>query len=434
MTTPILTALTMLGAMLIKMALRLPIAAAMAIPGAIGFGLIAGLDPLLNALKGTTVARLSVYELSIIPLFILMGQLAVNSGLSHALFKAAAAWIGHLRGGIAMASILASAVFGSICGSSVATAATITQVAYPEMHRHGYPNRLSTATLAAGGTLGILIPPSVPLVIYAILAEQNIAKLYLASMIPALLAVIGYLCVLQFTPQQGLHHQPRATPAERGKAVRDVWPIALIFVAIFGGIYAGFFTPTEAAAVGLILVALLGSARKGLSVQAVKASILTTAETTAMIFMIFIGADLMNAGLALTQMPMALAGWVTSLAISPMFVLIVILVLLLILCSVMDELSMMILTIPILFPTLMGLDLWGLSGAEKAIWFGILVLSVVQFGLIAPPVGLNVILVNGLVKGVPIRETYAGVIPFIAADLARIVLLLFVPGLTLVLL
>lgn len=434
MTTPILTALTMLGAMLIMMALRLPIAAAMAIPGAIGFGLIAGLDPLLNALKGTTVARLSVYELSIIPLFILMGQLAVNSGLSHALFKAATAWIGHLRGGLAMASILASAVFGSICGSSVATAATITQVAYPEMHRHGYPNRLSTATLAAGGTLGILIPPSVPLVIYAILAEQNIAKLYLASMIPALLAVIGYLCVLQFTPQQGLRHQPRATPAERGKAVRDVWPIALIFVAIFGGIYAGFFTPTEAAAVGLILVALLGSARKGLSVQAVKASILTTAETTAMIFMIFIGADLMNAGLALTQMPMALAGWVTSLAISPMFVLIAILVLLLILCSVMDELSMMILTIPILFPTLMGLDLWGLSGAEKAIWFGILVLSVVQFGLIAPPVGLNVILVNGLVKGVPIRETYAGVIPFIAADLARIVLLLFVPGLTLVLL
>ena len=434
MTTPTITALMMLGAMLVMMALRLPIAAAMAIPGAFGFGLIAGFDPLLNALKGTTVARLSVYELSIIPLFILMGQLAVNSGLSHALFKAAAAWIGHLRGGLAMAAILASAVFGSICGSSVATAATITQVAYPEMHRHGYPNRLSTATLAAGGTLGILIPPSVPLVIYAILAEQNIAKLYLASMIPALLAVIGYLCVLQFTPQRGLRHQPRATPAERRQAMRDVWPIALIFVAIFGGIYAGFFTPTEAAAVGVVLVALLGSSRKGLSLQAVKASILATAETTAMIFVIFIGADLMNAGLALTQMPMALAGWVTSLAISPMLVLIAILVLLLILCSVMDELSMMILTIPILFPTIMGLDLWGLGGAEKAIWFGILVLSVVQFGLIAPPVGLNVILVNGLVKGVPIRETYAGVIPFIATDLARIVLLLFVPGLTLVLL
>ncbi len=434
MTTPILTALMMLGAMLIIMALRLPIAAAMAIPGAIGFGLIAGIDPLLNALKGTTVARLSVYELSIIPLFILMGQLAVNSGLSQALFKAAAAWIGHLRGGLAMAAILASAVFGSICGSSVATAATITQVAYPEMHRHGYPNRLSTATLAAGGTLGILIPPSVPLVIFAILAEQNIAKLYLASMIPALLAVIGYLCVLQFSRQRGLPDQPRATGAERRQAMRDVWPIALIFIVIFGGIYAGFFTPTEAAAVGLVLVALLGSARKGLSRSAVKASILATAETTAMIFMIFIGADLMNAGLALTQMPMALAGWVTSLTISPMLVLIAILVLLLILCAVMDELSMMILTIPILFPTIMGLDLWGLAAAEKAIWFGILVLSVVQFGLIAPPVGLNVILVNGLVKGVPIRETYAGVIPFIATDLARIVLLLFVPGLTLVLL
>ncbi len=434
MTTPTLTALMMLGAMLIMMALRLPIAAAMAIPGAVGFGLIAGVDPLLNALKGTTVARLSVYELSIIPLFLLMGQLAVNSGLSHALFKAAASWIGHLRGGLAMASIVASAVFGSICGSSVATAATITQVAYPEMRRHGYPDRLSTATLAAGGTLGILIPPSVPLVIYAILAEQNIAKLYLAAMIPALLAVIGYLCVLNFSRQSDLHDQPRATRAERWQAMRDVWPIALIFVAIFGGIYAGVFTPTEAAAVGSVLVALLGSARRGLSRQAVKASILATAETTAMIFLIFIGADLMNAGLALTQMPMALAGWVTALTISPMIVLIAVLLLLLILCSVMDELSMMILTIPILFPTIVGLDLWGLAGPEKAIWFGILVLSVVQFGLIAPPVGLNVILVNGLVKGVPIRETYAGVIPFVATDLARIILLLFVPGLALALL
>ncbi len=425
--------MTLLGAMLIMMALRLPIAAAMAIPGAIGFGLIAGIDPLLNALKGTTVARLSVYELSIIPLFILMGQLAVHSGLSHALFKAAAAWIGHLRGGLAMASILASAVFGSICGSSVATAATITQVAYPEMRRHGYSNRLSTATLAAGGTLGILIPPSVPLVIYAILAEQNIAKLYLASMIPALLALIGYLCVLQFTHQSGLRDQARATRAQRVQAMRDIWPIALIFVAIFGGIYGGIFTPTEAAAVGLGLVALLGWGRKGLSRQAVKVSILATAETTAMIFMIFIGADLMNAGLALTQMPMALANWVTALTIPPMLVLLAILVLLLILCAVMDELSMMILTIPILFPTIMGLDLWGLAGTEKAIWFGILVLSVVQFGLMAPPVGLNVVLVNGLVKEVPIRETYAGVMPFIASDLARIVLLLLAPGLTLML-
>lgn len=270
--------------------------------------------------------------------------------------------------------------------------------------------------------------------IYAILAEQNIAKLYLASMIPALLAIIGYLCVLQFTHRAGPRDQARATRAQRVQAMRDIWPIALIFVAIFGGIYGGIFTPTEAAAVGLGLVALLGTSRKGLSRQAVKASIVATAETTAMIFMIFIGADLMNAGLALTQMPMALANWVTALTIPPMLILLAILVLLLILCAVMDELSMMILTIPILFPTIMGLDLWGLADTEKAIWFGILVLSVVQFGLIAPPVGLNVVLVNGLVKEVPIRETYAGVMPFIASDLARIVLLLFAPGLALMLL
>ncbi len=434
MTTPTLIALGMLGAMLIMMALRLPIAAAMAIPGAIGFGLIAGLDPLLNALKGTTVARLSVYELSIIPLFLLMGQLAVKSGLSHALFKAAAAWIGHLRGGLAMASILASAVFGSICGSSVATAATITQVAYPEMRAHGYPDRLSTATLAAGGTLGILIPPSVPLVIYAILAQQNIAKLYLASMIPAVLAVIGYLVVLHFSRHSATQDQQPASGEARQQALRDVWPIGVIFIAVFGGIYAGIFTPTEAAAVGTVLVALLGAARKGLSINAIRESILATAETTAMIFVIFIGADLMNAGLALTQMPMALAGWVTSLAIPPLAILIAVLLLLLILCSVMDELSMMILTIPILLPTVLGLDLWGLGGQEKAIWFGILVLSVVQFGLIAPPVGLNVILVNGLIKSVPIQETYAGVFPFIAIDFLRIILLIVAPVVTLALL
>lgn len=429
-----MTALMMLGAMLIMMALRLPIAAAMAIPGAVGFGLIAGLDPLLNALKGTTVARLSVYELSIIPLFLLMGQLAVKSGLSEALFKAAAAWVGHLRGGLAMAAILASAVFGSICGSSVATAATITQVAYPAMRSHGYPNRLSTATLAAGGTLGILIPPSVPLVIYAILAQQNIAKLYLAAMIPAVLAILGYLFVLHFSRHGAAEDQQPASSTMRRQALKDVWPIAVLFVAIFGGIYAGIFTPTEAAAVGCILVALLGAARKGLSINAIREAVLATAETTAMIFVIFIGADLMNAGLALTQMPMALAGWVTTLTIPPLAILIAVLILLLILCSVMDELSMMILTIPILLPTVLGLDLWGLGGQDKAIWFGILVLSVVQFGLIAPPVGLNVILVNGLVKSVPIRETYAGVMPFIAADFLRITLLIMAPGFALVLL
>lgn len=429
-----MTALMMLGAMLIMMALRLPIAAAMAIPGAVGFGLIAGLDPLLNALKGTTVARLSVYELSIIPLFLLMGQLAVKSGLSEALFKAAAAWVGHLRGGLAMAAILASAVFGSICGSSVATAATITQVAYPAMRSHGYPNRLSTATLAAGGTLGILIPPSVPLVIYAILAQQNIAKLYLAAMIPAVLAILGYLFVLHFSRHGAAKDQQPASSTMRRQALKDVWPIAVLFVAIFGGIYAGIFTPTEAAAVGCILVALLGAARKGLSINAIREAVLATAETTAMIFVIFIGADLMNAGLALTQMPMALAGWVTTLTIPPLAILIAVLILLLILCSVMDELSMMILTIPILLPTVLGLDLWGLGGQDKAIWFGILVLSVVQFGLIAPPVGLNVILVNGLVKSVPIRETYAGVMPFIAADFLRITLLIMAPGFALVLL
>ena len=424
----------MFAGMLLLMALRMPIAAAMFIPGALGYWALSGEASLLNLLKGSAVARLGVYDLSVIPLFLLMGQFATQGGLSRRLFHAAAAWVGHVRGGLGMASILSAGAFGAVCGSSVATSATITQVAYPEMKRHGYSGRLSTATLATGGTLGILIPPSVPLVVYAILTEQNIAKLFAAAMVPGLLAMLGYLAVIGLLCHARPDMAPpgeRASWGERRRALFDIWPIVLIFAIVFGGIYGGLFSPTEGAAVGAIATFVAGVTQRELTLPGLQTSLLGTAETSAMVFMIFLGADMMNATLALTAMPAALAGWVSGLPVPPLAIVAAVLLFYIALGCVMDELSMLLLTIPVVFPAIMGLELWGLAGQEKAIWFGILVLMTVGIGLIAPPVGLNVYVVNKLARDVPMSETYKGVFPFLAWDALRVALLLLFPVLSL---
>ncbi len=420
--------------MLALMCLRVPISASMFIPGAIGYWLIAGHLSLLNYLKGLAFARFSVYDLSVIPLFILMGQFATQGGLSKALFKFANALVGHFRGGMAMASIYACAAFGSVCGSSVATAATLSNVALPEMRRHNYSGRLATASLAVGGTLGILIPPSVPLVVYAILTEQNIAKLFLAAIIPGILATIGYCAVIWLTVKLRPDLAPtqiRQSQREQLNAVKEIWPIALIFIAVFGGIYSGIFTPTEGASVGALGTFLAAIYRRELDIQSFKLSILGTAQTSGMIFLIFIGADMLNAALALSQMPTHLSEWVTSLEWSPLLIVGCIIALYIVLGFFMDELSAVILTIPVIFPAVMSLDLWGLDYSDKAIWFGILVLIVMQMGLVTPPVGLNMYIINNLAKDVPILETFKGVIPFLVSDLMRIVLLFIFPSITL---
>ncbi|ARN21482.1 TRAP transporter large permease [Piscinibacter gummiphilus] len=426
--------LLMFGGMLLMMALRVPITAAMFVPGAIGYWAMTNDLALLNSLKGSAVARLTVYDLSVIPLFLLMGQFATQGGLSRDLFRAAAAFVGHVRGGLAMAAILSAAAFGAVCGSSVATSATITQVAYPEMRAHGYHGRLSTAALATGGTLGILIPPSVPLVVYAILTEQNIAKLFAAALVPGIIATLGYVIVVAITcklrPQLATPSAPLPWSA-RWRALVGVWPIAAIFVVVFGGIYGGWFSPTEGAAVGALGTFVAGAVRGELKLDGLKRSFLGTAETTAMVFMIFIGADMMNAALALTQMPTALADWVGHLQVGPLWIVVAVLVSYVVLGCVMDELSMLLLTIPVIFPTIMALDLWGLTPEHKAIWFGILVLMTVGIGLIAPPVGLNVYVVNSLAKDVSMNETYKGVFPFLASDVLRVIALLFFPVLSL---
>ena len=432
--TPTFIGLSMFAGMLLLMALRVPIAAAMFIPGALGYWGMTSEPVLLNLLKGSAVARLTVYDLSVIPLFLLMGQFATQGGLSRALFQAAAAFVGHIRGGLAMASVLAAGAFGAVCGSSVATAATITQVAYPQMKRHGYHGRLSTATLAAGGTLGILIPPSVPLVVYGILTEQNIAKLFAAAMVPGLIAMCGYLVVVGLIARR---HPEMAPPSEtlpwpeRWRALLAIWPIVAIFLIVFGGIYGGWFSPTEGAAVGAVATFVAGFLQGELRSAGIQRSFIGTAETSAMVFMIFLGADMMNAALALTAMPAAVADWVGHLPVPPLAIVGAVLVLYIVLGGVMDELSMMLLTIPVIFPAVMQLPLLGLAPEPKAIWFGILVLMTVSFGLIAPPVGLNVYVVNGIAKDVPMNETYKGVMPFLAWDLVRMALLLLFPALSL---
>ncbi|MDX2103851.1 MAG: TRAP transporter large permease, partial [Alphaproteobacteria bacterium] len=322
---------------------------------------------------------------------------------------------------------------GAICGSSLATAATMCQVALPEMRRYGYHDRLSTGVLAAGGTLGILIPPSIVLAVYGILTEQNIGTLFIAAIIPGLIATVGYMLAIAIYVRLNPTHGPAAPPvpwAERWRTVIDVWPVLLIFAVVIGGIYGGVFTPTEAAAVGAVLTAGLGIARRRLSLADLQECLLSTAETTAMIFLILLGADLFNAFLAFTRLPSLAAEWIVGTGISPLMVVVVILILYFVLGCLMDSLSMILLTIPVFFPTIMALD-FGMPRDDVAIWFGIIVLMAVEVGLITPPVGLNVYVINGMAKSVPMAETFRGVLPFLASDAVRIVLLTAFPILSL---
>jgi C4-dicarboxylate transporter DctM subunit len=413
---------------------RVPIGLSMLTVGLIGSWLVYGsAAPLLAQMKTLAYTQFSTHSLAIVPLFLLMGQFAALGGMSQALFKAAEAFLGHRKGGVAMAAIGACAGFGSICGSSLATAATMGQVALPELRRAGYAGSLATGALAAGGTLGILIPPSIVLVIYAILAEQNIAKMFAAAFIPGILAALGYMVVIgivvRLKPSLAGQIEPMPWP-ERMKALVAVWPVLLIFVTVIGGIYTGIFTPTEGAAVGAAATGALAWVRGGLSRARLLRAFEATAAGTAMVFMIVLGAAAYNSFLALSQLPQELAGWVGNQGLGPYAVLSAILVFYLVFGCVMDSLSMILLTIPIFFPMVSGLD-FGLGPEETAIWFGVLVLIVVEVGLITPPVGMNLFVIQSMAPDIPMRETYRGVLPFVTSDLLRVVLLVLFPPITL---
>jgi tripartite ATP-independent transporter DctM subunit len=417
--------------------LRVPIGLSMLVIGLVGSWLVFGsAAPLLNQMKAMAYGHFSSHSLSIVPMFLLMAQFATLGGMSRALFKSAEAFLGHRRGGVAMAAVGACAGFGAICGSSLATAATMGQVALPELRRAGYDGGLAAGALAAGGTLGILIPPSVVLVIYAILAEQNIAKMFAAAFVPGLLAALGYMLVISIVTRikpQWAGTLERVPWPERLKALLEVWPVVLIFVAVVGGIYGGIFTPTEGAAVGAVGTGLLAWRRGGLTRNSLREAIEATASGTAMVFMIVLGAAAYNTFLALSQLPQEMALWVGELGLSPYAVLCVILVFYLVFGCVMDSLSMILLTIPIFFPMVSGLD-FGLGLEETAVWFGVLVLIVVEVGLITPPVGMNLFIIKSMAPEVSIRDTYRGVWPFVASDIARVAVLAMFPAITLLVL
>jgi len=475
--------------------LRVPIGLAMFLAGLVGLIFVTGDTTIPFArLKSEVFTTFSSYSLTIVPLFLLMGHFATLGGMSQALFKAAESFLGHRKGGVAMASIGACAGFGAICGSSLATAATMSRVALPELKKYGYAGGFSTATLAAGGTLGILIPPSVVLVIYAILTEQNIAKLFLAAFVPGLLAALGYVIVISIYVRlypESAGVRERVPYSERIRALLDVWPVLVVFVAVVGGIYGGVFTPTEGAAVGAFGTGLIALLNGGLHKDTLSESFFVTARSTAMIFFIVLGAAFYNGFLALTQVPQEIAEYVVSQGFSPWMVLIFVLIFYLILGCLMDSLSMILLTIPIFWPVMQGLDFGMVTmemvqadramdvlnagipegmgqdmlasikaaiadGAQLtkdqmkslgirvnegmvnrieteqvAIWFGILVLIVVEVGLITPPVGMNLFIINAMDRSTPIVETYKAVMFFVASDLIRVVILLMFPAITL---
>jgi tripartite ATP-independent transporter DctM subunit len=424
-----------IAALLLMMGLRVPIGLAMLLVGAGGFAALRGLDPLLAHLKTATFPAFADYSLSVIPLFLLMGEFATRAGLSRALFRAANVWLGRHRGGMAMAAVGACAGFGAICGSSLATAATMGRVALPEMRAYGYAPSLATGALAAGGTLGILIPPSIVLVIYALIAEQNIATLFVAALLPAGLAVALHLAAIAVT----VRLRPAEAPppalsgrADRWAALAETWPVVGTFGLVVGGLYAGWFTPTEAASVGALATGALAWWQGGMGWRGLADCLTGTAVTTGMIFLILLGAEMLNVFLALTGLPQAAADWAAGAGLAPYVILIGMLAIYLLLGCVMDSLSMILLTVPIFLPVVLGLD-FGLSPDETALWFGILALIVVEVGLITPPVGLNVFVINGLARDVPLTQTYKGVLPFLAADLARVALLLAFPAITLAL-
>ena len=421
-------------ALLVLIFLRVPIGLAMFSTGFVGLFLVTGSTNLaLARLKSESFTTFSNYSLSIVPMFLLMGYFATVGGMSQALFKAAEGFLGHRRGGVAMAAVGACAGFGAICGSSLATAATMGRTALPEMRRYGYSGGFSTATLAAGGTLGILIPPSVILVIYAILTEQNIAKLFLAALAPGLLAAAGYMLTISIYVRlypNAAGTKPPVPWAERFDALWRVWPVLMVFLTVVGGIYGGIFTPTEGAAVGAMGTAIIALVKGGLTGRVLTEGLLSTAKTTGFIFFIVLGAAFYNGFLALTRVPQELSAFVVDQGFAPMVVLCLILVFYLIFGCLMDSLSMILLTVPIFFPVISALD-FGMTPEHVAIWFGILVLIVVEVGLITPPVGMNLFIINAMDKTTSMIDTYKSVLFFVASDIVRVIILVAFPGITL---
>lgn len=408
-------------------ALGLPVAVAMGAVGALGAWWLGGWANAAFVLGSSPFESIFPYSFSVIPLFVMMGVFASHAGLSRALFAAISGFVGHRRGGLAVTTIGASAFFGAICGSSLATVATIGRVAMPEMMRRGYDASLASATVAAGGTLGVLIPPSILLVLYGLLTQSSIGQLFMAALVPGLLGALLYAgaVVARVGARPGLAPRAERTGwAGRGRVLARVWPVALLFALVIGGIYLGWFSPTEAAAIGAVGAFVLALRSGELTGAALKASVFETAALTGMIFFILIGAALFNFFLEGTGLPQLIVASIERFGLSPTVVVVLILVFYVVLGCFMDSLSMILLTVPLLAPVALdlGLDL---------IWFGILVVTVAEIGLITPPIGMNLFVVQATMAGLTQGTVVRGIVPFIAADILRLGLLVAFPALAL---
>ena len=414
------------AAMFALMALRVPIAVAMGLVGLVGLGLMRSWPAALSAAGGEFV-DIGSYTLSVVPLFVLMGNFVTRAGMSRDLYQAAYALIGHRRGGLAMSTIAACAGFGAICGSSIATTATMARVAMPEMARFNYAPTLAAGSVCAGATLGILIPPSVILVIYGIMTETSIGALFAAGVLPGLVATAFYLTACAWTTRRNPASGPpgeRAAWPERRAALARIWGVLLLFALVMGGMYSGFFTPTEAAGVGAMGGFIFALARRALTLKVLAEVLLDSARTSAMLFTIVIGASLFAGFLNFTDLPSSLRDFVTGFDAHPVVVIVAICLVYVVLGMAMESLSMMLLTVPIFFPLVVALGF-------DPVWFGVIVVCVIEISLITPPVGMNIFVLRSVVPGIPTQAIWRGVMPFVGADILRMGVLIAFPAISL---
>jgi C4-dicarboxylate transporter, DctM subunit len=407
--------------------LRMPLAFSMGLVGVIGIGLTRGWMPALASTAQVVQETGFAYTLSVIPLFILMGNFVARAGLAHELFHAAYTFVGHRKGGLAHATIAACAGFGAICGSSIATAATMSKVAYPSMKKLGYSDALSTGVIASGGTLGIMIPPSTIMVIYGIVTETHIGKLFAAGVLPGILTAILLMLAVVFMTMRDPEHAPageKFTWKQRLEALRGIWGVLLLVVVVLGGIYGGVFTATEGAGMGAAGAFLFAWARKALTWESLIGILVESARTTAMLFTLLIAATVFANFVNFTTMPGDLKEWITHLGLSPVMVVGAMMVIYIILGTVMEELTMVLLTIPLFFPIVVQLGF-------DPVWFGVLIVMVIQIGLISPPVGMNLFVLNTLLPKVGLGTIFRGCWPFVVMQVVTLAILLFFPSISL---